>query len=140
MSLEVDLDGLFRSNESYNYDDYEFKDDSEPRDCFAVLIPVLYSAVLVVGLLGNGVVLALVVLKRRSWSISNTFVLHLSVADVLLLLTLPFWVAQAALRCGWCFTEVLCKISGAVFHVSTGSCGAWCCRTPLGFLQTFQQF
>lgn len=137
MSLEVDLDGLFRSNKSYDYDNYESNDDLEPRDSFAVLVPVLYSAVLVIGLLGNGLVLTVVVLKRRSWSISNTFVLHLSVADVLLLLTLPFWAAQAALRCGWCFTEVLCKISGGVFNVSTGSCGARCCSTPLTFLQAF---
>uniref|UniRef100_UPI0037E85B17 C-X-C chemokine receptor type 4-B-like n=1 Tax=Semicossyphus pulcher TaxID=241346 RepID=UPI0037E85B17 len=116
--MDVDLDGLFRQNTSYEYEDYEYKEDVEPGGSTAVFIPVLYSAVLVVGLFGNGLLLALLALKRRSWSLSDTFVLHLSVADVLLLVTLPFWAAQAAQSCGWCFGDFLCKFCGAVFNTN----------------------
>lgn len=123
MSMEVDLDGLFRQNGTYDYDEsYEYNDDLESRGSKAVLIPVLYSVQLVVGLLGNGLLLAALAHKRRSWTISDTFVSHQSVADILLLLTLPFRAAQAAQRCGWCFDGFLCKINGAVFNVST----EWC--------------
>lgn len=119
MNMDVDLDGLFRHNNSYDYDDeYEYKEDFEPRDSSAVLVPFLYSVELVVGLLGNGLVLAILAQKRRSWSMSDTFILHLSVADVLLLMTLPFRAAQATQRCGWCLQGFLCKISGAVLNIN----------------------
>lgn len=123
MSMEVDLDGLFRQNETFDYDeDYVYKDELETRATW-VVIPVLYSVQMVIGLLGNGLLLAVLALKRRSWSMSDTFILHLSVADVLLLLvTLPIWAAQASKSCDWCLSGFLCKMSGAVFDVST----QWC--------------
>ncbi|XP_028280926.1 C-X-C chemokine receptor type 3-like [Parambassis ranga] len=116
--MEVELDGLFRINTSYDYpDDYEYKDPAEPRGSAAVGLQVLYSLVLVVGLLGNILLLAVLAQKRRPWSMSDIFVLHLGVADILLLLTLPFWAAQAAQNCEWC-SEILCRICGIVFHVN----------------------
>lgn len=119
MNMDVEVDGIFLQNSSYDYDNYEYKEEVESRESEAVLIPVLYSVGLVIGLLGNGLLLAVLAQKRRSWSISDTFILHLSVTDILLLVTLPFWAAQAAQQCGWCCGDVLCKISGAVFNVST---------------------
>lgn len=117
MDFEVDGDGLFRHNDSYEYDgSYEYKDEAEARAAPALLLPLLYSALLLVGLLGNGLVLAALLPKRRSWSMSDTFVLHLCVADVLLLLTLPLWTAQA-LRL-WQLGLAACKISTVLFYVS----------------------
>ncbi|KAM6967850.1 C-X-C chemokine receptor type 3.1 [Aplochiton taeniatus] len=82
----------------------------------AVFIPVLYSLALVLGLLGNGLVLGVLAKRRRSWSVTDTFILHLAVADSLLLITLPFWAVQAAK--GWSFGTPLCKISGALFTIN----------------------
>ncbi|XP_044215664.1 C-X-C chemokine receptor type 3-like [Thunnus albacares] len=118
MNMDVELDGIFRSNTTYDYGDYEYKEDIEPRGSEAVLIPFLYSVVLVVGLLGNGLLLAVLSQKRRTCSISDTFILLLSVADILLLVMLPFWAVQAAQDCGWCLKIHLCKISGAVFNIN----------------------
>ncbi|XP_031144346.1 C-X-C chemokine receptor type 3-like isoform X2 [Sander lucioperca] len=119
MNMDVELDGLFRQNGTYNYDDdYEYVEDTESRPSEAVFIPVLYCVELVIGLLGNGLLLAVLAQKRRSWSISDTFILHLSVADILLLATLPFWAAQATKQCLWCFSGFLCKICGAVFYIN----------------------
>ncbi|XP_073342083.1 C-X-C chemokine receptor type 3-like [Pagrus major] len=119
MNMEVDLDGIFRENGTIDYDeDYVYEDD-ETRAIAWVLMPVLYSVQMVIGLLGNGLLLAVLAQNRRSWSMSDTFILHLSVADVLLLLvTLPIWAAQADQRCEWCFNDFLCKISGAVFNIN----------------------
>ncbi|XP_042346390.1 C-X-C chemokine receptor type 3-like [Plectropomus leopardus] len=119
MNMELDLDGIFRNNDTYDYDeDYEYKEDFDQRASDAVLIPLLYSVELVIGLLGNGLLLAVLAQKRQSWRISDTFILHLSVTDILLLLTLPLWAAQAALQSGWCFKGFLCKISGAIFNIN----------------------
>ncbi|XP_071382200.1 C-X-C chemokine receptor type 3.1 [Centroberyx affinis] len=84
----------------------------------AVFIPVLYSMALIVGLLGNGLLLGVLAQRRRTWSVTDTFILHLGVADCLLLITLPFWAAQAAQDEGWSFGTPLCKITGAMFTIN----------------------
>ncbi|KAL2084231.1 hypothetical protein ACEWY4_019749 [Coilia grayii] len=82
----------------------------------AVFIPVLYTVAVVVGFLGNGLVLAVLWQKRRTWSVTDTFILHLAVSDVLLLLTLPFWAVQAAKS--WTFGTGLCKMAGSIFQIN----------------------
>lgn len=119
MGFEVDGDGLFKHNDTYEYDDnYEYEDEEEVRKVPAVVLPLLYSAVLLVGLLGNGLVLTTLFRKRRCWITSDTFVLHLCIADVLLLLTLPFWTALALQQCRLEFGGIACKISTVLFYVS----------------------
>lgn len=123
MNMTVDLDGIFKDNNSFNYDDdyvYE-KEDEDPQSSGskAVLIPLLYSVVLIAGLLGNGLLIAVLSQKKRAWSISDIFILLLSVSDILLLVTFPFWAAQTSQDCRWCFGVPLSKISGAVFNVGT---------------------
>lgn len=109
------------SNDNYSYDSAyccdggDVCDPNEGMHFEAMFIPVLYSVAFVVGVLGNGVLLGVLVQSRKSWSVTDTFILHLSVADVLLLVTLPLWAAQAVN--GWTFGTPLCKITGAVFTV-----------------------
>lgn len=119
MKMDVILGGIFDQNYTYDYEIYE-NNDSESRDGKAVFIAVLYLLELVVGLLGNGLLLAVLAQKRQSWRLSDIFVLNLSVADILLLvMLLPLRAAQAAQLCEWCFKSFLCKINRAVFTVST---------------------
>lgn len=119
MDFEVDGDGLFKHNDTYEYDsNYEYKDEVEAGEVPALLLPLLYSALLLVGLLGNGLVLTTLSRRRRSWSMSDTFVLHLCIADVLLLLTLPLWTAQALQQRRSEFGITACKISTVLFYVS----------------------
>ena len=96
----------------------EVCESNETMHFEAVFIPVLYSLALVVGLLGNGLLLWVLVQRRRDWSVTDTFILHLGVADTLLLVTLPFWAAQSAQEQGWSFGTPLCKIIGAIFTVT----------------------
>ncbi len=81
----------------------------------SIFIPVLYSLALVVGLVGNGLVVVVLWKKRMGLNVTDIFILHLSVADILLLLTLPFWAVEAANE--WIFGTVLCKLTGALFKV-----------------------
>ncbi|XP_062395001.1 C-X-C chemokine receptor type 3-like [Sardina pilchardus] len=91
-------------------------DQDRSMEFAAVFIPVLYSVALVLGLLGNGLVLAVLWKKKRTWSVTDTFILHLALADVLLLFTLPFWAVEASK--GWIFGTALCKINGAMFKMN----------------------
>ncbi|KAJ0065963.1 hypothetical protein NL108_000224 [Boleophthalmus pectinirostris] len=119
MELEVDLGGIFLHNGTYDYDtDYTYEDELESRGAAAVLIPLLFSIVLAFGVLGHTLVMVFLGLKRQSWSISDIFVLHLGLTDVILLITQPFWAAQTALRLGWCCGVFWCRINGALFNIS----------------------
>ncbi|KAL7886535.1 hypothetical protein AOLI_G00042560 [Acnodon oligacanthus] len=114
--MELELGGMFDQNFTYNYEDYEYKEDCTPPSggFMTVFIPVLYSLVVVLGLLGNGLVLLVLFQKKRT--VMDIFVLHLSMADVLLLLTVPLWAVQAANE--WTFGTETCKLSGALFQIN----------------------
>ncbi|XP_039974710.1 C-X-C chemokine receptor type 3.1 [Xiphias gladius] len=117
------LDGIDYLYNSSNYDDNccdegDICNPDKGMDFEALYIPVLYSVACVVGILGNGVLLGVLVQSRKTWSVTDTFILHLGVADVLLLVTLPLWAAQATQAQGWTFGTPLCKITGAVFTIN----------------------
>lgn len=95
----------------------EVCDLTHSQEFKASFIVVLYSLTFVVGVLGNGLLLGVLVQSRRAWSVTDTFILHLALADVLLLVTLPMWAVQAARADGWTFGTPLCKITGSVFMV-----------------------
>lgn len=108
--------------DNYSYDNYcceggDVCNMTSETDFEATYIPVLYSVTFVVGILGNGVLLGVLFHSRRAWSVTDTFIFHLSVADVLLLVTLPLWAAQSAEVEGWTFSSPLCKITGTVYTV-----------------------
>ncbi|XP_072123284.1 C-X-C chemokine receptor type 3-like [Mobula birostris] len=82
-----------------------------------IFAPVLYSLVLLLGVAGNGIVVAVIGRCRGPRrTATDTFLLQLAVADLLLALTLPFWAAEAL--AGWRFGTVLCKLVGAVFALN----------------------
>ncbi|KAJ8335024.1 hypothetical protein SKAU_G00406630 [Synaphobranchus kaupii] len=123
----TDMESLFSSANWSDYDNYSYYESDtccvgavctqhSSMQFEAVFIPVLYSVVLVLGLLGNGLVLAVLGQLRQGWSVTDTFILHLAVADTLLLLTLPFWAAQATNE--WSFGTPLCKMTGALFQIN----------------------
>ncbi|XP_012599848.2 putative G-protein coupled receptor 25 [Microcebus murinus] len=74
-------------------------------------VPALYLAAFAVGLLGNAFVVRLTAGRRGPRRLVDTFVLHLAVADLGLVLTLPLWAAAAARGGRWPFGEGLCKLS-----------------------------
>ncbi|KAF6716611.1 C-X-C chemokine receptor type 2 [Oryzias melastigma] len=115
--MDVLLDGILNTTFDYSdFSDYNYEDNEVARSVPTVLIPVVCSVVLILGLFGNTLLLAALALRMRSWSVSDVFILHLAVADLLLLLTLPIRAAEAA----WSSESsgVFCKICGAVFHIN----------------------
>lgn len=116
----------FANFSNYSYDgEFEGGDvcDLKNGTVFeSLFIPTLYSVAFVVGVLGNGLLLGVLFQSRKRWSVTDNFILHLAVSDVLLLLTLPLWAAQAASEAGWEFGSALCKITGTVFTVRIFQC------------------
>uniref|UniRef100_A0A5F8HDV4 G-protein coupled receptors family 1 profile domain-containing protein n=1 Tax=Monodelphis domestica TaxID=13616 RepID=A0A5F8HDV4_MONDO len=79
-------------------------------------LPALYGLLFFFGLLGNGAVAAVLVRQRPALSSTDTFLLHLALADTLLVLTLPLWAVEAARE--WVFGSGLCKVAGALFKIN----------------------
>ncbi|KAM6976857.1 atypical chemokine receptor 4b [Aplochiton taeniatus] len=125
MDGEDDYDhdyGNFSSNESYHdYDDYHSVCNKEAVRSFARLfLPVAYALALLVGLAGNGLVVAVYAAPRRLRTLTDVCILNLAVSDLLLLFTLPFWAADAVY--GWTLGEVTCKLT-SFLYATNFSCG-----------------
>ncbi|KAI5105932.1 C-X-C chemokine receptor type 3-2, partial [Silurus meridionalis] len=96
------------------------KDCIRTRTIVATFFSVLYSVALLLGLLGNVLMLVVLWQKRCSWSVTDAFVLHMSVADLLLLLTVPLWAVDAVR--GWSFGSGVCKLTGVLFKINFYCC------------------
>lgn len=54
--------------------------------------------------------------RRRLKTMTDVYLLNLAVADLLFLVTLPFWAAEAS--SGWSFGSILCKVNASVYKVN----------------------
>lgn len=78
---------------------------------FQMSIYIMYSAVFIVALLGNGLVCFVVQTTPRMKTVTNYFIVNLAVGDILMtLFCVPFsFVSMLVLRY-WPFGEVMCKV------------------------------
>lgn len=79
--------------------------------------PPLFWVIALVGGLGNlAVVWIYLNFQRRLKTMTDIYLLNLAVADLLFLVTLPFWAADAS--SGWSFGSALCKINASLYKVN----------------------
>lgn len=85
--------------------------------------PVVYGLLFVLAVVGNVLVLCVIRRYRSSrrgrgggFSLTDTFLLHLAVSDLLLAFTLPLFAVQWAHR--WVFGVTMCKVSGALLSLN----------------------
>lgn len=107
------------TSDNYSYPDADYhtvceKDDV--RSFAGVFLPIVYSVSLIVGVAGNVMVVAVYAYHKRLRTMTDTFVVHLAVADLLLLFTLPFWAVDAAR--GWLAGRSLCKMVSALYTIN----------------------
>uniref|UniRef100_A0A8D0L7Q8 C-X-C chemokine receptor type 3 n=1 Tax=Sphenodon punctatus TaxID=8508 RepID=A0A8D0L7Q8_SPHPU len=81
-----------------------------------IFLPIFYSFIFLLGMGGNVMVIAVLLRGRQILAGTDMFILHLAVADVLLVVTLPFWGFQAVY--GWVFGNGMCKLVGAIFKIN----------------------
>ncbi|XP_041494331.1 C-X-C chemokine receptor type 5 [Microtus oregoni] len=82
----------------------------------AIFMPVAYSLIFLLGMMGNILVLVILERHRHTRSSTETFLFHLAVADLLLVFILPFAVAEGSV--GWVLGTVLCKVVIALHKIN----------------------
>lgn len=123
MDVSAEDDYYYPENTSFNfsYEDYPpLCVKADIRSFAALFLPIMYTVCLVVGLAGNALVVAVYAYHKRRKTMTDSFLTHLAVADLLLLLTLPFWAADAAV--GWELGRHVCKIVSACYTVNFTCC------------------
>uniref|UniRef100_UPI00398E7792 platelet-activating factor receptor n=1 Tax=Pristiophorus japonicus TaxID=55135 RepID=UPI00398E7792 len=86
-----------------------------------ILFPIVYSFIFILGLLGNCYVLW--VFKQmpptRNTNEIKIFMVNLSVADLLFIVTLPLWIVYYSTKGNWVFSEMACRLAGCLFFINT---------------------
>lgn len=76
-----------------------------------VIFTVFYSAISLLAIAGNGIVIYLVVNFRQMRSVTNFFILNLALGDLLMVvLCIPFTFTSSYLLYNWPFGEALCRL------------------------------
>lgn len=79
-------------------------------DWITSLQPLWMSVISIVGLVGNGLVLLVFCLQRNVCSVADVYLGNLALANLLMVLCLPFWAVTIAQNYEWSFGEMLCKL------------------------------
>ncbi|XP_013866102.1 2-oxoglutarate receptor 1 [Austrofundulus limnaeus] len=79
-------------------------------------LPVSYSIICVVGLLGNMISISIYLTKLRPWKSSSIIMVNLALSDLLYVLTMPFLVHYYANGDSWILGDFLCRFVRFAFH------------------------
>ncbi|XP_044150217.1 chemokine XC receptor 1-like [Bufo gargarizans] len=83
---------------------------------FVVLFTtILNSCFFIFGITGNILVIWILIIHEQTVSLTNLFILNLSIADLILTTCLPFFVVYH--RHGWVFGPVTCKVFNVLFSL-----------------------
>uniref|UniRef100_A0A452U4L0 C-C motif chemokine receptor 6 n=1 Tax=Ursus maritimus TaxID=29073 RepID=A0A452U4L0_URSMA len=122
---------VFNFNEDYfglgNTSDYSFDDDTllcslqEVRKFSGLFVPMAYSLICVFGLLGNILVVVTFAFYKKAKSMTDVYLLNMAIADILFVLTLPFWAVSHATG-KWIFSNAMCKLMKGIYAINF-NCG-----------------
>ncbi|XP_002739035.1 somatostatin receptor type 5-like [Saccoglossus kowalevskii] len=76
---------------------------------FQLILPVMYSIIFVFGFVGNLLVILVLLRFSSMKTLPNIYILNLSIADFLFMLTIPFLAYQQVMGT-WIFGAAMCKI------------------------------
>ncbi|NWU67431.1 CCR9 protein, partial [Pterocles burchelli] len=95
-------------------------DKQQVRQFARAFLPVFFWLIFLAGTVGNALVVLVYCKYSFRRSMTDRYLLHLAIADLLLLLTLPFW-AKAASN-GWIFKNFMCKVVNSMYKINFYSC------------------
>ncbi|CAB1457526.1 unnamed protein product [Pleuronectes platessa] len=82
----------------------------------SIFLPTVYGIIFILGVIGNGLVVVVMGYQKKLKTMTDKYRLHLSVADLLFVLTLPFWAVDAAKS--WYFGSFLCVSVHMIYTVN----------------------
>lgn len=106
------------SEESGDFD-LEFQEpcgSALSSDFNKIFLPTVYGIIFVLGVIGNGLVVVVMGYQKKVKTMTDKYRLHLSVADLLFVLTLPFWAVDAVKT--WYFGSFLCVSVHMIYTVN----------------------
>ncbi|NXT80284.1 ACKR4 protein, partial [Zapornia atra] len=107
-------------NSFIDYNTYEFLcEKSDVRSFSKLFLPVFYALAFTVGVAGNSLVVAIYVYCKKPKTKTDVYIMHLAIADLLLLFTLPFWAANAVQ--GWELGNPMCKLASSLYTMNFSS-------------------
>ncbi|XP_054241750.1 G-protein coupled receptor 15 [Indicator indicator] len=104
---------------TFNYDYYD--DDNcqyQHLQHMSTFLSILYTAVFLVGTVGNGILILALIFRRQVQRLIDIFIINLAASDFIFLITLPFWVDMEASDGSWRVGSFLCKASSYVISVN----------------------
>ncbi|XP_063306682.1 C-C chemokine receptor type 9 [Pelobates fuscus] len=108
------------STPDYSFDDTDsYCEKSSVREFAAYVLPPIYWCVFVLGLLGNVLIIIIYINYRRLKTMTDTYLINLAIADLLFLMTLPFWAIASSHN--WIFGPVHCKIVNSIYTINVYS-------------------
>lgn len=81
-----------------------------------IFLPTVYGIIFILGIIGNGLVVVVMGYQKKVKTMTDKYRLHLSLADLLFVLTLPFWAVDAAST--WYFGNFLCVSVHVIYTVN----------------------
>lgn len=106
------------SNESEDFplDFLEPCERAVSNDFNKLFLPTVYGIIAILGIIGNGLVVVVMGYQKKVKTMTDKYRLHLSVADLLFVFTLPFWAVDAART--WYFGSFMCVSVHVIYTVN----------------------
>ncbi|XP_011280849.3 C-C chemokine receptor type 6 isoform X2 [Felis catus] len=128
----MNISDVFGLSEDYfgsgnNSSDYSLDDNTllcslqEVRTFSGLFVPIAYSLICVFGLLGNVLVVVTFAFYKKAKSMTDVYLLNMAIADILFVLTLPFWAVSHATG-EWIFSNAMCKLMKGIYAINF-NCG-----------------
>ncbi|KAL1257404.1 hypothetical protein QQF64_010648 [Cirrhinus molitorella] len=87
----------------------DFFNSTEWRLVYSIIPPYIFIVCLT-GILGNSFVLLVFLLQGSRWSVPEIYLGNLALADLILLVCLPFWAMNILNYFMWSYGEFMCKV------------------------------
>uniref|UniRef100_A0A8C6UHG0 Platelet-activating factor receptor n=1 Tax=Neogobius melanostomus TaxID=47308 RepID=A0A8C6UHG0_9GOBI len=104
--------------------------DSEFR---YALFPPIYGLIFILGIIANIYVLFVIRCLREARAMGEIriYMTNLTIADLLFVCALPFWIDYYSRRGDWINSDIMCRITGALFFVNTYSSILFLCAISI---------
>ncbi|XP_023317590.1 neuropeptide CCHamide-1 receptor-like [Trichogramma pretiosum] len=84
------------------------------------IVPFVFACILIVGVVGNGVLMITICRHANMRNVPNTYVLSLAIGDLLVILTCVPFTFMVYVTDSWPFGLLLCKLSECAKDISIG--------------------